>query len=62
MSIFHLQKKIQKQIDSVDSKTLNKKKGEDYDKFLSITNRKAAIFRDIIIESECKKNKHNRQT
>jgi hypothetical protein len=38
----------------MDSKELNKKKIEDYDKFLNITNRKAAIFRDIIIESECK--------
>lgn len=49
-----LQKKIQTQIDSTESKALNKKKNEDYEKFLSITNRKAAIFRDIIIESECK--------
>lgn len=38
----------------MESKELNKKKNDDYDKFLSITNKKAAIFRDIIIESECK--------
>jgi Zn-dependent peptidase ImmA (M78 family) len=38
----------------MDAKELNRKKNEDYEKFLSITNRKPAIFRDIIIESECK--------
>jgi len=37
----------------MDSKELNRQKNEDYDHFLSITNKKAAIFRDIIIESEC---------
>jgi hypothetical protein len=37
----------------MDSKALNRKKNEDYEKFLNITNRKPAIFRDIIIESEC---------
>ncbi len=36
----------------MDSKYLNKKKNEDYKKFLNVTNRKPAIFRDIIIESE----------
>lgn len=40
-------------MNSLDAKALNKKKNEDYDKFLSITNRKPAIFRDIIIENEC---------
>ena len=39
----------------MDSKALNKQKNRDYEQFLSITNRKPAIFRDIIIESECKK-------
>ena len=39
----------------MDAKALNKKKNEDYEKFLAITNRKPAIFRDIIIESECMK-------
>jgi hypothetical protein len=48
-----LQKKIATSINSMDSKALNKKKNEDYEKFLNITNRKPAIFRDIIIESEC---------
>jgi hypothetical protein len=38
----------------MDAKALNRKKNEDYEKFLRITNRKPAIFRDIIIESECK--------
>eukprot|EP01031_Cornospumella_fuschlensis_P038851 gene38851-47252_t len=47
-----IQKKIASQIDSMDKKALNRKKNQDYDKFLGITNRKAAIFRDIIIESE----------
>ena len=37
----------------MDPKELNRQKNEDYDKFLNITNRKPAIFRDIIIESEC---------
>lgn len=36
----------------MDSKQLNRKKNEDYKKFLTVTNRKPAIFRDIIIESE----------
>ncbi|KAJ1401295.1 hypothetical protein B484DRAFT_338977 [Ochromonadaceae sp. CCMP2298] len=47
-----IQKKISHTINSMDAKALNKKKNEDYEKFLSITNRKPAIFRDIIIESE----------
>lgn len=37
----------------MDAKTLNRKKNEEYSKFLDVTNRKPAIFRDIIIESEC---------
>lgn len=36
----------------MDSKELNRRKNEDYEKFLDITNRKAAIFLDTIIESE----------
>ena len=47
-----IQMKIAEQIDSIDSKTLNKKKNDDYQKFIDISNRKPAIFRDIIIESE----------
>lgn len=47
-----IQKKIAQSIDSLDKKELNKKKNRDYDKFLQVTNRKPAIFRDIIIESE----------
>ncbi len=54
MVILKQQKNIQKQISEVTSKDLNKKKNEDYDKSLNVTNRKACIFRDIIIESECK--------
>lgn len=48
-----IQMKIAKQVDQLDSKTLNKQKNDDYNKFLDISNRKACIFRDIIIESEC---------
>lgn len=47
-----IQQKIAQQVDSIDTKTLNKRKNDDYNKFLDITNRKAAIFLDIIIESE----------
>ena len=31
---------------------MNQRKNTDYKKFLTVTNRKPAIFRDIIIESE----------
>jgi hypothetical protein len=48
-----IMKKIHANIETVPSKALNKKKNDDYDKFLNITNRKPCIFRDIIIESEC---------
>lgn len=47
-----IQQKIAQQVDAMDSKNLNKRKNDDYNKFLDITNRKAAIFLDIIIESE----------
>ena len=47
-----LQRKIASEIDSMDSKTLNKRKNDDYAKFLDITDRKSCIFLDIIIESE----------
>lgn len=45
---------ISKQVNLIDSRRLNMKNNEDYSKFLEISNRKTAIFRDIIIESECK--------
>lgn len=48
------QENISNQVKLIDSKKLNKKKNEDYDNFLAVSNRKSAIFRDIIIESECK--------
>lgn len=44
--------KITKKVNTLDSKALNDKRNNDYNKFLDTTNRKAAIFRDIIIESE----------
>lgn len=47
-----IQKRISKKVNSIDSKELNRRKNDDYDKFIEITNRKPAIFRDIIIESE----------
>lgn len=48
-----LQVNIAEQLNAIESKALNKKKNADYAKFLDVTNRKPAIFRDIIIESEC---------
>lgn len=48
-----IMKKIHSNIESVPSKELNRKKNDDYNKFLTVTNRKPCIFRDIIIESEC---------
>lgn len=47
-----IQKNIAKTINTMDPKSLNKQKNRDYEQFLKITNRKPAIFRDIIIESE----------
>lgn len=47
-----IQVNIAKQINAIDPKQLNKKKCEDYQKFLDIVNKKPSIFRDIIIESE----------
>lgn len=46
------QKRIQSTIATTEGKHLNKRKNQDYQKFLDVTNRKPAIFRDIIIESE----------
>ena len=47
-----IQTEIAKKLDSKDYRTLNREKCSDYEKFLDITNRKSAIFRDTIIESE----------
>lgn len=47
-----IQCKINAQLDSTDSRTLNARKREEYQQFLNTSNTKAAIFRDIIIESE----------
>lgn len=47
-----IQSDISSQLDSKPYKDLNREKNRDYQKFLNITNKKAAIFRDIIIESE----------
>ena len=47
-----IQQRISEQVNSIDSKSLNRLKNEDFSKFLSITNRKPAIFNDVIIEAE----------
>lgn len=47
-----IQGEILRKLDAKGYKQLNKERNSDYSKFLNITNRKAAIFRDIIIESE----------
>ena len=47
-----IQKNIAKQVAKINSKELNAKKNADFSKFIEITSRKPAIFRDIIIESE----------
>lgn len=47
-----IQGEILQKVDSKSYKQLNKERNTDYSKFLNITNRKSAIFRDIIIESE----------
>eukprot|EP01036_Dinobryon_divergens_P049821 gene49821-66738_t len=47
-----IQGNISSQVNGMDYKEINKKRNEDFQKYLDITNRKAAIFRDIIIESE----------
>ena len=47
-----IQSDISTQLDAKPYKDLNREKNRDYQKFLNITNKKAAIFRDIIIESE----------
>ena len=52
-SVFgEIQNKITSRISKVDAKELNDLRNQDYQKYLDITNRKAAIFRDIIIEGE----------
>lgn len=47
-----IQTKLLEKINQIDSRELNRMKNEDYQKYLDITNRKAAIFRDTIIEGE----------
>eukprot|EP00605_Chrysophyceae_sp_TOSAG23-4_P001949 GSChrysophyteH1.ASY1.ANO1.2159.1 assembled CDS len=47
-----IQQKVLSKVNTISSKGLHEKKLQSYEKFLSITNRKPAIFRDIIIESE----------
>ena len=38
----------------MESKDLHTQKLNDYNQFLKITNKKPQIFRDIVIENECK--------
>ena len=47
-----IQQKVLNKVDAIPAKELHERYLNSYDKFLSITNRKPAIFRDIIIESE----------
>ena len=47
-----IQETVLKSVNAISAKELHNRKLESYDKFLAITNRKPAIFRDIIIESE----------
>jgi hypothetical protein len=47
-----IQDQISCKLNSKDYKKMLKEKNADYQKFLDITNKKSAIFRDIIIESE----------
>ena len=57
-----IQESVLKKVNSISSKELHNRKLESYDKFLAITNRKPAIFRDIIIESEYDPLEINRTT
>lgn len=45
------QGRIDKVLDKMSSKDINERRRGDLDKFLTTTNTKAAVFRDIIIES-----------
>jgi hypothetical protein len=47
-----IQGEILQKLDAKGYKQLNKERNADYQNFLDITNRKSAIYRDIIIESE----------
>jgi hypothetical protein len=47
-----IQSEITAKVNSLDYKEMNKRRNQDYQNFLDITNKKSAIFRDIIIESE----------
>lgn len=57
-----IQGDITSQVNSIDYKELNRIRNENFQKFLDITNRKPAIFRDIIIESEYDPLEPNRHT
>ena len=57
-----IQQNIARQVAKLDSKELNAKKNADFSKFIEITSRKPAIFRDIIIESEYDPLEPNRHT
>ena len=47
----HVQGRIDQALDGMDPKDINERRRGDLDKFLTTTNTKAAVFRDIIIES-----------
>lgn len=48
---FFTQQRIDGALEGMDSKVINERRREDLHKFLTTTNTKAAVFRDIIIES-----------
>ncbi|CAM9351671.1 unnamed protein product [Scytosiphon promiscuus] len=47
-----IQRRIDRVLEEMDSKDINERRRGDLHKFLDTTNSKAAVFRDIIIESE----------
>mmetsp|Transcript_26554 Transcript_26554/g.26801 ORF Transcript_26554/g.26801 Transcript_26554/m.26801 type:complete len:347 (+) Transcript_26554:228-1268(+) len=47
-----IQGNISSQVNNMDYKDINRKGNDDFQKYLDMANKKTAIFRDIIIESE----------
>ncbi|CAM9913112.1 unnamed protein product, partial [Choristocarpus tenellus] len=56
-----IQEQIDEAVAAMDSRDINERRRGDMQKFLTTTNTKAAIFRDIIIESEYDPLEPNRQ-
>lgn len=47
-----LNEPVVRKVEAMDSRELSRAKYETYQRFLDVTNKKGALFRDIIIESE----------